>query len=321
MNPFSEKDPLSSLGEKALIARICADFGASAPKAPFGPGDDCALIRAEELGGGDMLATSDAVILGRHFDASTDPRLAGRKLVNRNASDIAAMGGRPAFALASGIVSAELSLGWLDGFCAGASEAAEKLGVKIVGGDVASVGGRFFSMHMSLLGTAPERTLLRSGARIGDALYVTGGLGLSFESGRHLDFEPRIAEGEFLAQTWGVGACIDLSDGLASDVKNIIPRGACAEVFEDSVPRRSFGGKTATLREALCGGEDYELLFAYRGDCGEFERAWAESLETPLSRIGRISAPASASEAGGLVVVRSGGGREIFRGSGFDHMA
>ena len=67
--------------------------------------------------------------------------------------------------------------------------------------------------------------------------------------------------------------------------------------------------------------KDYELLFAYRGDCGEFERAWAESLETPLSRIGRISAPASASEAGGLVVVRSGGGREIFRGSGFDHMA
>ena len=129
-------------------------------------------------------------------------------------------------------------------------------------------------MHMSLLGTAPERTLLRSGARIGDALYVTGELGLSFESGRHLDFEPRIAEGEFLAQTWGVGACIDLSDGLASDVKNIIPRGACAE-----------------------------------------------SLGTSLSRIGRLSAPAGVSESGGLVVVRSGGGREVFRGSGFDHMA
>ena len=197
MNPFSEKDPLSMVGEKALIARICAAFGASAPKAPFGPGDDCALIRAEELGGGDMLATSDAVILGRHFDASTDPRLAGRKLVNRNASDIAAMGGSPAFALASGIVSGDLSLGWLDEFCAGVSEAAEKLGIKIVGGDVARAEGRFFSMHMSLLGTAPERTLLRSGARIGDALYVTGELGLSFESGRHLDFEPRIAEGEF----------------------------------------------------------------------------------------------------------------------------
>ena len=268
-----------------------------------------------------MLATSDAVILGRHFDASTDPRLAGRKLVNRNASDIAAMGGSPAFALASGIVSGDLSLGWLDEFCAGVSEAAEKLGIKIVGGDVARAEGRFFSMHMSLLGTAPERTLLRSGARIGDALYVTGELGLSFESGRHLDFEPRIAEGEFLAQTWGVGACIDLSDGLASDVKNIIPRGACAEIFEDSVPRRSFGGKTAALDEALCGGEDYELLFAYRGDCGEFERAWAESLGTSLSRIGRLSAPAGVSESGGLVVVRSGGGREVFRGSGFDHMA
>lgn len=321
MTPFSDKDPLSSLGEKELIERICAAFGASAPRAPFGPGDDCAVIRAEELGGGDMLATSDAVILGRHFGASDNPRLAGKKLVNRNASDIAAMGGRPAFALASGIVSGGLSLGWLGEFCAGVSEAAAELGIKIVGGDVASADGRFFSMHMSLLGTAPERALLRSGARVGDALYVTGELGLSFESGRHLDFVPRIAEGEFLAQTWGVGACIDLSDGLASDVKNIIPRGACAEIFEDSVPRRFFGGKTATLREALCGGEDYELLFAYRGDCEEFERAWAESLETPLSRIGRISAPASASEAGGLVVVRSGGGREIFRGSGFDHMA
>lgn len=321
MNPFSEKDPLSSLGEKALIARICAAFGASIPKPPFGPGDDCALIRAEELGGGDMLATSDAVILGRHFDASADPRLAGKKLVNRNASDIAAMGGRPAFALASGIVSGDLSLGWLDEFCAGVSGAALELGVKIVGGDVARAGGRFFSMHMSLLGTAPERTLLRSGARAGDSLYVTGELGLSFESGRHLDFEPRIAEGEFLAETWGVGACIDLSDGLASDVRNIIPRGACAEIFGDCVPRRSFGGKTATLREALCGGEDYELLFSYRGDCGEFERAWAESLPTPLSRIGRISAIADAAEAGEIIVSGPGRRREIFSGSGFDHMA
>lgn len=80
-------------------------------------------------------------------------------------------------------------------------------------------------------------------------------------------------------------------------------------------------GKRPLWTRRCAGARTYELLFAYRGDCGEFERAWGESLGTPLSRIGRLSAPAGVSESGGLVVIRSGGGREVFRGSGFDHMA
>lgn len=168
MNPFSEKDPLSLVGEKALIARICAAFGASAPKAPVRPGRRLRpnpRRRARRGRHACHFRRRDTRAAFRRFDRPAPrgekARKPQRKRHRRN--------GRPVrrSPLASGIVSGDLSLGWLDEFCAGVSEAAEKLGIKIVGGDVARAEGRFFSMHMSLLGTAPERTLLRSGARIG----------------------------------------------------------------------------------------------------------------------------------------------------------
>ena len=114
MNPFGGSEKISGLGEKGLISRICAAFGGAVPPPPFGAGDDCAVVPSEKFCGRKMLATSDAVIFGRHFDESSEPSLVGRKLVNRNVSDIASMGGIPLYALTSGILSSGLSVDLLE---------------------------------------------------------------------------------------------------------------------------------------------------------------------------------------------------------------
>lgn len=323
MNPFAKVGTVSELGEKALIARVCKNFGSSASlPPPFGAGDDCALIRSRTLSE-NVFVTSDAVILGRHFSSDTPPEAAGEKLVKRNASDIAAMGAVPFAALASSICSPNVSLEWLDGFCIGMGRAAERYGIKIIGGDFASVGGDFFSTHLSLFGQSDMCPLLRSGAEIGDYICTTGALGASFESGHHLTFEPRLKEGRFLAENPNVSACMDISDGLASDLKCLLPPHSCGEIFAENLPFRSFGGKLATVRQALCDGEDYELVFTYRGSRGQFDeflRSYKDAFGCCVYEIGRMAMPRSGDEDNALVLV-SGGFREVFKSGGFDHYA
>ena len=323
-------------GEKALIARACRQFGACVPPSPFGPGDDCAL-----LGRGAFLqnvfATSDAVIFGRHFDADAPPRRVGEKLVKRNASDIAAMGAAPKFALLCAICSKDVSADWLDEFCRGAGQCAESLGIKIVGGDMASVPERFFSAHMTLLGDSDFPALLREGARAGDKICVTGALGFSRESGRHLDFEPRIAEGGFLARrscalsrgTEGASACTDISDGVAADLKNLLSPETCALLYSERIPRAEFGGLRASLERALCDGEDYELLFAWRGEFGPLEREWRRNFECEICEIGKIfdasefarrfGIPDARQCAGEIFVSENGRPPAKFSRGGFSH--
>lgn len=282
-------------GEKALIARACRQFGACVPPSPLGPGDDCALLKRGAFSQ-NAFATSDAVIFGRHFGAEAEPFRVGEKLVKRNASDIAAMGAVPKFALICAICSKDVSADWLDEFCRGAGRCAERLGIKIVGGDMASVPERFFSAHMTLLGDSDFPALLRKGARAGDKICVTGALGFSLESGRHLDFEPRIAEGVFLARRCctlnggaeGVSACTDISDGVAADLKNLLSPETCALLYSERIPRADFGGLRAPLERALCDGEDYELLFAWRGEFGRLEREWRENFECEIGEVGEI---------------------------------
>lgn len=321
MKPFATVGTVGGLGEKRLISRVCAKFGAAADlPPPFGAGDDCALVLSQSLKK-NVLLTSDAVILGRHFSPDTPPELAGAKLVKRNVSDIAAMGAHPFAALASSICSPNVSVEWLDGFCGGMGVAAEKYGLKIIGGDFASVGGDFFSTHLTLLGQTDGRTLLRVGASAGDYICVSGALGASFESGHHLAFEPRVEQGVFLAAEPRVSACTDLSDGAASDLRNLLPRGTCAELSESAVPRREYCGKTATLKQALCDGEDYELLFTFSGAASElsaFSRVYEARFGEPFYVMGQIKTanPADGEDA---VFVVSQNRREPFSAGGFDH--
>jgi len=267
MRPFAQRfeDSVSALGEKALIRRILNIMGQSARPSPEGPGDDCAAIPLANFKKENLLVTSDAVILGRHFDAATAPALAGAKLLKRNVSDIAAMGGRPLYAQTSAVVSKNLSADWLFEFCRGLTQSARLYNVHFSGGDIASVEGEYFSMHLALFGEC-DAPLTRASASVGDILCVTGALGGSLKSGRHLTFEPRIKEGAFLAASGVVSACMDISDGLAGDLPHLIAPHCMAVLEPACVPRAELYGGCVSFESAMQDGEDYELLFAVRAD-------------------------------------------------------
>ena len=308
---------VGSLSEKGLIARFCAALGPCVPAAPEGAGDDCAVLKKSNFSKKNILSTSDAVILGRHFSPQTPARKAGKKLLNRNLSDIASMGGEPLYAMTSAVISPKISLKWLDEFAFGLRDAALKCGVKFIGGDVARGADDYFSMHLTLLGTC-AKPLQRSGAKSGDRLFVTGFLGASFESGRHLDFKPRLKEGAYLASLKCVSACTDLSDGLASDIFDILPPNSCAEIFGEKIPVFKFKGNN--LKKALCDGEDYELLFAVSGlsdaKSALFARKFREKTRCRVSEIGRIS---DCPGKRGLFLIGKDGARRKFDLPGFSH--
>ncbi|HVW21715.1 MAG TPA: thiamine-phosphate kinase [Opitutaceae bacterium] len=277
---------VASLGEERLIAAIARWLGPAALPSPAGIGDDCAVLPPAR---GRRLLTVDPVVYGRHFDRRTRPAAVGAKLLKRNLSDIAAMGGRPEAAVVSLLLDPRVSLAWLGAFHRGLAACARKHGVRIVGGDIAEARG-VLAASLTLVGSAGPRILARRGARRGDAIYVTGVLGGSLASGHHHAFTPRLAEGSWLAGRPEVRAMMDVSDGLAKDLRALTPRGARAALEAAALPRRA----GASLRAALGEGEDYELLFALeaRADAAAFEAAWRRRFRrTRLTRIGRFVAP------------------------------
>jgi thiamine-monophosphate kinase len=275
---------VASVGERALIESIRRWLGQASPRSPAGIGDDCAVIRPAR---GRELLTIDPVVLGVHFDLRTPPRAVGAKLFRRNLSDIAAMGGRPRAALVALALDGGISLAWLEEFHRGLAQESRRHRVPVVGGDVARLDGSLVAT-LAMAGEAEGRVLTRSGSRVGDWIYVTGSLGRSLATGHHIDFEPRLAEGAWLARRDGVRAMMDISDGLAKDLAAMTPRGAEGAVFGAMLPRR--GG--ASVREALCDGEDYELVFSVAPGAGRLslEKAWRRAFpRTRLTCIGRFA--------------------------------
>ena len=286
MHPFSKSagTSVSSLGEEKLIAAIRRWLGSASPRAPFGIGDDCAVLPAAT---GRQLITVDPVIYGRHFDDNVPPRAVGAKLLKRNLSDLAAMGGRPTAAVLALTLDPRVSLRWLEQFYRGLAVSARRYQVPIVGGDVAQADG-LLAASLTLLGRAAgSRVLTRTGAREDDSIFVTGLLGGSLASRHHYNFSPRLAEGVWLARRAEVRAMMDVSDGLAKDLRALVPRGSAPNLDPTKIPRRS----GATLSAALCEGEDYELVFALsaRADCDAFTRDWRRAFpRTKLSCIGQF---------------------------------
>ncbi|MSU47882.1 MAG: thiamine-phosphate kinase [Opitutus sp.] len=286
MHPFTERhhESVSSCGEEKLIAAIRGWLGAASPRAPFGIGDDCAVLPASR---GPQLITVDPVIFGRHFDATVPPRAVGEKLLKRNLSDLAAMGGRPTAAVLALTLDARVSLDWLEKFYRGLAACARRFDVAIVGGDIAQADG-IVAASLTLLGEAAgARFLTRTGATIGDNIYVTGTLGGSLASGHHFRFSPRLAEGAWLARQSGVRAMMDVSDGLAKDLRALTPPGALPALEAGRLPRRC----GADVKAALTDGEDYELVFALaqRADATRFTQAWQRAFpRTRLSCIGQF---------------------------------
>lgn len=237
----------------------------SRPDLPIPPGDDLAALRwpASDL----LLVGADQVLDGVHFDSTVHcPRDIGRKAMNRNLSDCAAMACLPAAAVVTAALPRGTSIECAKELYRGMKSAADAFDCPIVGGDTATWGGRL-AISVAILGrSAGVDPVRRSGAKPGDGIFVTGPLGGSI-LGRHLTFEPRVAWGRRLGETRLVTAMIDLSDGLSRDLAHICRESrAGAVVYADAVPvhpdvtRLPHDGRSP-LHHALHDGEDYELLF------------------------------------------------------------
>ena len=253
----------------------------------LGIGDDCAIYRPRGSAD-DLLFTTDMLIEGVHFRRETHTAAqAGRKALVRGLSDIAAMGGAPRFCLVSLCVPEWANAKWVDGFFRGIMGLADATNTVLAGGDLAH--GETLACDVTVCGAVPRGTaLLRSRARPGDEIYVSGALGgsaLGLETNkgkarrRHVCPEPRLALGSFLREKLRSHSAIDLSDGLSLDLRRIcLASGVEAEI---TAPPRFPG---ASLEQALHGGEDYELLFTVPVGVKVPDRF--EDL--PLTRIGSI---------------------------------
>lgn len=254
----------------ARIARVSSGLSSRFPQVLIGPGDDCALVGTPAR----TLLKVDQVIEGRHFTPGTPLDLIARKAIARPVSDIAAMAGTPTACLAAAVLPADESrASELFDACA---KWAEHWGCPIVGGDIAmsaprADGGRLM-LSISVVGEPhPSRgPALRSGAKAGDRVYVTGSLGGSFDVstglGRHLTFEPRLVEARWLASALGpsLHGMMDLSDGLGLDAGRMArASGVCIVLAADQTPRTP---GVAGWSRAFSDGEDYELLFTVDAD-------------------------------------------------------
>lgn len=275
-----------------------------------GIGDDCAVL---PLGGEALVFTSDLLTEGVHFlRHATSARELGGKSLAVNLSDVAAMGARPVATLLSIALPPDASGVWAEEFMEGYRELSARFGTPLVGGDTTrSESG--VTINVTAIGRSPLTHLKRRrDARPGDALFVAGELGASGAGLRdllaghpdtppariHRNPQPQVDEGIWLGARSEVHAMMDLSDGLASDLRHILDESDCgAEVELERIPVAA----GADLRTAACGGEDYKLLFtAAPTATRQLEEEFLARFGTPLHRIGRIT------ERAGLTWLQAG---------------
>ncbi len=323
---------MAALSEFEVIERF---FRRPARRAVLGIGDDAALIAP--TAGSELAISVDMLVSGRHFFADVDPRSLGHKTLAVNLSDMAAMGATPRWALLAGALPGA-DPAWLAPFAQGLFALADAHHVELIGGDTTQGP---LTLCVTIIGeVAAGKALRRSGARVGDSIWVSGTLGdaalaLAHRQGRvELEAEefaacdrallwpmPRVALGERLLGT--ASAAIDVSDGLTGDLGHVLEAsGVGAQVDLAALPcsesmRRQLAGpaRETALRCLLAGGDDYELCFTAPDRHAATLRAVAEELGTPLACIGAIRA-----ERG--LVVRDEAGRPLARlPSAFDHFA
>ena len=307
------------LAEKTLIAqirRMAAAGGSqnlagrsaratrSHPSVVAGIGDDCAVLGLAP--GRESLVTTDFTLEGIHFRRDWHPpESVGHRCLARGLSDIAAMGGEPVAALLSLALPRDLPQVWVGRFLRGLIRLAEKFGVTLAGGDTAESPNGILADIM-VVGSVPRgKAVLRSGARPGDRIYVSGALGGSAaavqqmsknskrklnpaENSRHFFPEPRVELGRILRERGLASAMIDTSDGLSTDMAHICEEsGVGAEVEGELIPRASVGrpAHEVDLELALHGGEDYELLFTVPPR----KRVPSRIGRVPITQIGHIT--------------------------------
>jgi thiamine-monophosphate kinase len=279
-----------------LIERVRHAATVRGQRASHGIGDDCAVLPLPR--GHEALVTTDFSLEDIHFRREWHPPdSVGHRCLARGLSDIAAMGGIPRAAFLSLALPAELPQSWVDKFVAGLLKLATRFSVSLAGGDTAQSPDGVLA-DIVVLGSVPTgKAILRSGARAGDFLYVTGTLGAAVaalnqlrngESLRprshlkHFYPEPRLAVGQFLREKKLVSAMIDISDGLSTDLGHICEEsGAGAVVYAEALPAAAVKDGLAL---ALHGGDEYELLFTARPQL----RIPKQIAGVPITRIGEI---------------------------------
>lgn len=337
-----EEAALSRLGEDGVVrifagARRRSDTGRRSAVL-IGPGDDAALVRPTR--GARLLLTNDLLAEGIHFRRVwARPVDLGWKLGAVNASDIAAMGGRPRWALLALALPPELDRSFAEGLARGLRAAARSFGFTLIGGDTcASAAG--IHLSLTLAGEAGPRLLTRDGAQPGDQLFVTGHLGaatlglaalerhgsalpnpLRQCARRHLHPEPRLAFGAALARTGLARAALDVSDGISRDLGRLCAASQVgAEVRAGRLPVLPATRRAAGLLDrdptaaALHGGEEYELLFTARSNDAQRVSALGKRLGLAVTAIGRIL-PRRA----GVAVVGADGRRLALTPAGWEH--
>lgn len=260
------------MDELALVTRIRKQS-----RSPL-LGDDCAVLSPKV--GEDLLVTTDLFLEGTHFTKDISASEAGRKCLARGLSDIAAMGGVPRWCFVSLAVAAKSPALWIDAFYKGLTSLARRHKVTLAGGDLTRA--KTIAADIIVIGAAPKGAALkRSGARRGDAIYVSGFLGRAAASDYHDIPEPRLSLGRFLREKLHATACMDLSDGLSLDLHRL-----CLESkVSASIHRLLPIAPGASLLDAVYGGEDYELLFTVAPDT----KVPATHQGLPLTRIGTVA--------------------------------
>ena len=324
---------LSRLGEFALIERI-RRATPSGRGVLLGIGDDAAWVESRS---GSMLITSDLLIQDVHFKLEWTSLFAlGHKALAVNLSDIAAMGGKPAYLIMALGIPADFNSNQISEFYRGVNSLCSKTGVALVGGDTNVAKSLIISV--CVVGHAVYVPVRRSGAQIGNDIYVTGTLGdaslglellqkgrmpskrgsAAYLVSRHRQPTPRIVVGEMVARERLATAMIDVSDGLLQDLGHLCSASTVgAEIWLDELPLsnayRAVAG-TGRAQHALSGGEDYELLFSAR----RRDRARLQNLsrraKVPISRIGRCVASKD-----GITVLNGSGKAVSFSAKGYDH--
>jgi len=332
---------VSDLGEFGLIDRVAGALPPPGEGVVVGIGDDVAVLRTD--GENYLLATCDIQVEGVHFlREAIGPYRLGRKAAAINLSDIAAMGGVPTYMLVSLAMPPQTEVSFIDELYRGLQDEVSAAGAEIVGGNMASLPDRFMIDILLLGWVEPDHLLLRSGARVGDQVCVTGVLGNSAAGlallldpqaevdpevweqllAAHLTPRPCLLEGRALAGMGAVTAAIDVSDGTLSDIGHICERSHVGvDIWAEQLPiseaARSAAQATGkdALDFALRGGEDYQLLFTVpQPRVGEvMEGVWAAT-GTPVTVIGQILPPAA-----GIQVVLSDGTRLPGSKGGWDH--
>lgn len=314
--PFAEKLLISRIRGRAACRRGIAT----------GIGDDCAILQIPV--GNQTLVTTDFSLEGVHFRREWHPPEAvGHRCLTRGLSDIAGMGGTPVAAFLSLALPQDLRQSWVDQFVKGLLKLADRFNVSLAGGDTAQSPGGVLA-DIVVVGSVPKgKAILRSGARPGDGVYVTGALGgaaaplkLLF-SGRKLrpaDFPrhfyptPRIEVGRWLLEKDLASAMIDLSDGLSTDLGHICEEsGVGAEIQANAVPCAEIGKpvRKVDLQFALHGGDDYELLFTAPSG----KRVPARIAGVDITQIGRIT------RAKNVIVMSPDGSAVKLRPQGWEH--